>query len=104
MRRTRTALFVVLVFALVLAGACHTPAGRSTGQVIDDSTITSEVKGKLLQDEGLKSLGISVNTFEGQVTLTGAVNTPDQKSKATQIAQNVKGVQKVNNLISVKQR
>jgi hypothetical protein len=36
----------LLVIALL---ACRTPAGRSAGQVVDDETITTEVKVKLLE-------------------------------------------------------
>ena len=43
-----------------------------------------------------------METFEGKVTLTGAVDTPQQRDKAVQIAASVKGVKKVNNLINLK--
>ena len=89
------------LFFVALA-ACQTPAGRTTGQVVDDGTITTEVKAKLLDDNVTKGLAVSVETFEGQVTLTGAVDTEQQREKAAQIASGVKGVKKVNNLINLK--
>ncbi len=101
MRKTMAGLLAV-VFILSLAMACRTPAGRSGGQVVDDSAITSEVKTKLLADSVTQGLAISVQTFEGQVTLTGAVNNPAEKTRASQIAREVNGVKKVNNLIQVK--
>jgi hyperosmotically inducible periplasmic protein len=93
---------VILLAILVLVSACQTPAGRSTGQVVDDATITSEVKAKLLADSVTKGIAVSVETFEGQVTLTGAVDTENQRERAVQIAKSVKGVKKVNNLINLK--
>ena len=66
---------VVLLCVLAALAACQTPAGRTTGQVVDDGTITTEVKAKLLEDNDTKGLAVSVETFEGQVTLTGAVDT-----------------------------
>jgi hyperosmotically inducible periplasmic protein len=93
---------VILLAILVLVSACQTPAGRSTGQVVDDATITSEVKAKLLADSITKGIAVSVETFEGQVTLTGAVDSENQRERAVQIAKSVKGVKKVNNLINLK--
>ena len=94
-----TILILVIFVALT---ACRTPAGRSAGQVVDDGTITTEVKAKLLNDNVTKGLAVSVQTFEGQVTLTGAVDTEQQRGKAAQVAAGVSGVRKVNNLISLK--
>ncbi len=93
---------ILLFFVMIMMTACRTPAGRSAGQVIDDGTITTEVKAKLLKDSITKGFAISVETFEAQVTLTGAVDTEQQREKATEVAQSVKGVLKVNNLINVR--
>ncbi len=90
-----------LAFALTLA-ACATPAGRSAGQVVDDGTITTKVKAKLLRDSVLQGFAISVDTFQGEVTLTGAVNVPDQRERAGRIARETRGVKKVNNLLKMK--
>lgn len=92
---------LVLLLAMGLAG-CQTPAGRSVGQVVDDSTITTKVKAKIFEEETLSGFAISVETFEGTVTLTGAVDTAEEKKKATEIAEEVRGVKGVNNLLKVK--
>lgn len=92
----------VLFTVMVVVSACETPAGRSAGQVVDDATITSQVKAKLLADSVTKGIAVSVETFEGQVTLTGAVDAENQRERAVQIARSVKGVKKVNNLIDLK--
>ena len=90
---------VALLFPLF---ACATPGGRSAGQVIDDSTITTKVKTKILGDDFMKGLAISVTTFNGKVTLTGAVETAEQKKKAEEIARGIEGVAGVNNLLEIK--
>ncbi|PKN66088.1 MAG: transporter [Deltaproteobacteria bacterium HGW-Deltaproteobacteria-15] len=92
---------LVLIFLMGLV-ACSTPAGRSAGSVIDDGTITSKVKTKLLADDRLSGIAISVDTFKGEVTLSGGANTAEQKQLATEIAQSVKGVRGVNNVIILK--
>jgi len=90
-----------LAFAVALAG-CATPAGRSAGEFVDDSTITTKVKAKLIKDSVLQGFSIDVDTFQGEVTLTGAVNVPDQRERAGRIARETRGVKKVNNLLRVK--
>jgi hyperosmotically inducible protein len=93
---------VLMLWCAALFTSCYTPAGRSTGEVIDDAAITTEIKATLLADTVLSGIAVSVTTFEGQVTLTGAVNTAEQKHKASTIAQSVKGVKKIDNLLKIK--
>ncbi len=100
-RKLALGLAVVVLLSFGLA-ACNTPAGRSAGDVVDDSTITTKVKTKLLADKGMSGFGISVETFEGAVTLTGAVDTEAQREKAVSITRSVDGVKKVNNLLQLK--
>lgn len=82
--------------------SCATPAGRTAGQVIDDATITTKVKGKIFGDSILEGFAISVKTFEGEVTLTGAVENENQRKRAEELARSTSGVRKVNNLIKIK--
>ena len=92
-------LLIFLSFCLI---ACQTPAGRSTGQVIDDAAITTKVKAKLFDESILRGFSISVDTFKGEVTLTGAVDSDSQRKRAEKIARSVTGVRGVNNLLSLK--
>jgi len=94
--------FGIVLFMLASLFACQTPAGRTPGQVVDDSTMTTKVKALFFEDREVKGLAISVKTFEGEVTLTGAVNNDRQRKRAEEIAYSVTGVRKVNNLLSVR--
>jgi hyperosmotically inducible protein len=96
-----TALFLCVGILCVFC-SCQTPAGRTAGQVVDDGTITTKVKGKLFNDDLVSGFTISVKTFEGEVTLTGAVDTQEAKDRAGQLASDTVGVRKVNNLIKLK--
>lgn len=97
-----------LLFLLLMVGctaffsSCYTPAGRSPGEVVDDATITTEIKTSLLADKILNGIAISVTTFEGDVTLTGAVQNTAQIKRASEVARSVKGVRKVDNLLKIK--
>ena len=95
-------LSVIALFVLTILSGCQTPAGRTTGEVVDDATITTEVKAKLLADDLTKGIAVTVQTFEGTVTLIGAVDTREQMNKAGQIARSVKGVRKVDNRLTLK--
>lgn len=93
---------ILMVCCTALFCSCYTPAGRSPGDVVDDATITTQIKTSLLAEKLLTGIAISVTTFEGEVTLTGAVNTGEQKQRASDIARTIKGVRKVENLLKIK--
>ncbi len=93
---------VAAILATLLISGCQTPAGRSAGNVVDDATITTKVKTQLFDDKALSGFAISVETFEGEVTLTGSVDSAEQKQRATQLAKSVHGVKDVNNLLKIK--
>jgi len=97
-------LLVALTGALSiggLTGGCAaTPTSDSTGQYVDDATITTKVKNALLADGAVKSTEVSVQTVKRVVQLSGFVDTSDQKSAAEKDASAVAGVKDViDNLI-----
>ena len=98
------ALTTMLILAAIILSlwSCQTPAGRTTGQVVDDATITTKVKSKMLYDSILKGFAVSVVTFQGEVTLTGAVDNQNNRKRAEELARSTTGVRKVNNLIGIK--
>jgi len=104
MARKSFGLFLSIVCAVMLSltVSCTTPAGRTTGQVVDDASITAQVKAELLADKDVSGMAVSVKTFEGEVVLTGAVDTAAQRNKAEQIAAKAQGVKRVKNLIKLK--
>jgi hyperosmotically inducible protein len=94
-------LLLVLILLQILT-SCITPAGRTPGEVIDDTNITATIKRKLFEDPYLSGFAISVTTFKGEVTLTGAVDNQFEKDRAKAIAESIVGVKKVNNLLEIK--
>ena len=93
---------VLLMFVAALAACASTRTHESTGEYVDDSVITTKVKGLLAQDDFLKSFQISVETFKGTVQLSGFVNSQKAVDKAGDIARSVKGVESVKNNLIVK--
>ena len=98
----RPAILVLIPLVLLSIVSCRTPGGRSAGNVVDDGTITTKVKTKIFEDQALKGFGISVETYEGDVTLTGGVDTSESKTRASEIARSVDGVRSVNNLLKIR--
>lgn len=75
---------------------------RSIGTQIDDATITAKVKLKLIEDPITKARKIDVDTVNGVVTLTGIVESENQKKKAIEHAKSVSGVVKVIDNLQIK--
>lgn len=85
----------------------HIMAGASNDRVkadkyMDDVWITTKVKSLLLKEEGVKGLGVNVETYQGMVQLSGWVNTPTQISQAEKIALAIEGVKGVRNDLQIK--
>ena len=93
---------VVLMMIAAFVACASTPQQSSTGEVVDDSVITTKVKTELAGDEFLKSFQISVETRKGIVELSGFVDSQRAVDKAGQIARGVEGVKSVNNSLIVK--
>lgn len=108
LRKHLSGISMLLVSGLTL-NACNrasesSPVVASTtvGETLDDSVLTSKVKAALLGDEMVKSMDIKVETFKGEVMLSGFANNNEQIERSVSVAQAVEGVQKVNNKLSLK--
>jgi len=99
---TFISLLVVLMMIAAFVACASTPQQSSTGEVVDDSVITTKIKTQLANDEFLKSFQISVETRKGIVELSGFVDSQKAKDKAYQIARGVEGVKSVKNALIVK--
>ena len=98
--------FAALVSALVLMAALGCASSRThegTGQYVDDSVITTKVKAAILDEPGLKSAEINVETFKGVVQLSGFVDSSEHIGTATKVARAVPGVTSVKSDMHLKQ-
>jgi len=75
---------------------------ESTGQYVDDATITTKVKAEFLKDSDVSAFKVKVKTKKGVVWLHGTVKSQDIADKAVSIAQGVEGVKEVKSRIKVK--
>lgn len=77
---------------------------RSTGEYVDDKSLTARVNSALNNNAEYKFEQVNVTAFKGTVQLSGFVNTADQKTKAGEIAKQVQGVKDIANNITVKDK
>jgi len=72
-------------------------ATNAAANVVDNAALTTKVKTALLADELVKGTQINVDSNNGVVTLSGAVDSQAHVQKAEQIAKDVSGVTRVQN-------
>ncbi len=85
-----------------VSGCAATDTRRSAGESVDDATLTSKVKTKLIQDQKLEAFQIDVDTYRGVVQLNGFVDTAADAARAADLANDVSGVVSVKNNLQVK--
>jgi len=94
---------VAAALAVVLLGGCAgSSTQESTGEYIDDTTLTTKVKTALLHDPQVSGLAINVETFKGEVQLSGFANSEAERQRAATLASSVDGVAAVKNDIRLK--
>ncbi|MEP6938737.1 MAG: BON domain-containing protein [Rudaea sp.] len=71
---------------------------QDSAQPGTDTWITTKVKSELMATKGIPSTEISVTTTNGNVTLSGVVETKAQVQKAIAVTQTVKGVHNVDSV------
>ena len=67
-----------------------------------DAATTAAVKTKLLGDTKVGGLKINVDTKDNVVTLTGTVNSAEEKAEALRLARTTTGVKRVIDKLTVR--
>ncbi len=98
----RLKMFVAVMFIVAVAGCAATPARESTGEYIDDTVITTNVKAGIFNEPFLRELQISVRAYKGDVELNGFVNSRQIADKPVDISRHVAGVTSVKDSLIVK--
>ena len=110
-------IFPLLALILLTAGCAAAMVGgaavgvyhvskdeREPGVVASDASISTAIKSRFAADPVVSFFEIGVRTWEGTVTLTGAVGSFRARDAAGHIAGSTQGVKAVNNLIEVEDR
>jgi osmotically-inducible protein OsmY len=78
------------------------PATPTMGEVVDDASITTQVKYALLTHDSTSALKTKVTTTDGVVSIGGEANSDAEVSLVTKLAQDIRGVKSVSNAMTVK--
>jgi hyperosmotically inducible periplasmic protein len=100
--RTTLAAAAMAVAFLTTAGCAVSRGQETTGAYIDDATITTQVKSRMLDNPNVAGTSISVETLNGTVLLSGFAKTSAEKDTAERIARDVNGVKAVKNQIALR--
>ena len=100
--RTPLAALVAAAALVVTSGCAVTRGQETTGAYVDDASITTSVKAKMVEDKNVDASAIKVETLNGEVMLSGFAKNPTEKSTAESIATKVNGVKTVKNQIVVR--
>lgn len=99
--RLISAFFMVLTL-LIAVGCASSPKHEGMGEYVDDSVLTTKVKAAILDEPTLSAAEINVETFKGEVQLSGFVSSRADISKAIEVARTVSGVRTVKNDMRLK--
>src|SRR4030065_1877713 len=85
-------ILICIGLIAVYLGCASTQKREGTGENIDDSVITTKVKAEIFSEPTLKVFQINVETFKGEVQLSGFVDSAQIANKAGEGARSGGGV------------
>ena len=102
-----TILFVALFLSILtttifVAGCAGDRYAQRSEEYLDDKSLNARITTALNAAPEYKLSSVTVQSFRGVAQLNGFVSTPDQRSKATEIARAVPGVKSVENNLTIK--
>ncbi|MBU4320174.1 MAG: BON domain-containing protein [Thermodesulfovibrionales bacterium] len=95
---------VLMVFGLALFSGCASMTGRTAGEHIDDSSITTEVNAIIVKDPDAKYLKIDVTTTQGNVVLAGFIHDKKAEERIVEKIRQIKGVKSVKSSLKVEEK
>lgn len=95
-------LFYLTLAIVVLAGCTVASGQKSAGEALDDTVVTTRVKAALIEDSEIRAGEINVETFKGEVQLTGFVSSRAAADKAVRITRGIDGVRAVHNNMQIR--
>jgi len=97
-------LSVLMVFGLTLFSGCATMTGRTAGEYIDDSNITTEANAVIVKDPDAQYLKIDVSSTNGNVVLAGFIHDKKAEERIVAKIKQIKGVKSVTSNLKVEER
>jgi osmotically-inducible protein OsmY len=95
---------VLLVFGLALFSGCASMTGETAGENIDDTTMHSKVSAIVVKDPDAHYFKVDVTVTQGDVVLTGFVNSRETEERLVAKIREIKGVKSVKSLLKMEER
>jgi osmotically-inducible protein OsmY len=90
-------LLAATVLGAALAVGCTGLGEKTAGQTVDDAAIVSKAKAAFALDHTVKAMNIKVDSYKGDVQLSGVAKTPEEARRAEEIVRGLKDVRSVKN-------
>jgi len=97
-------LSVLVVFGMALFSGCASLTGRTTGEYIDDSNITTEANAIIVKDPDAQYLKIDVSSTNGNVVLAGFIHDKKAEERIVAKIRQIKGVKSVKSNLKVEEK
>ena len=94
-------LAVLMVFGLALFSGCASITGRTTGEYIDDSSITTEANAVIVKDPDARYWKIDVSSTNGNVVLAGYIHDRKAEDRIVAKIREIKGVKSVKSNLRI---
>ena len=106
MREMKNVIFmaVLMVFGLALFSGCTSITGETAGENIDDSTIHTKATAIVVKDPDSHYFKIDVTVTQGDVVLTGFVNSRETEERLVAKIRQIKGVKSVKSLLNIEKK
>jgi hyperosmotically inducible periplasmic protein len=99
----RPALKIAAVAATaLLVTGCNLIRGKqTTGEYVDDATLTARAKAALVSDKNVSATDFNLDVYQGNVTITGVAKSSEESRRAEADIRKVPGVKSVKNAARV---
>jgi len=98
MDKLKRGLAIAISAAVLGLAGCASTGGNN---YFDDAMVTARVKKAIYNEPSLKVTDIAVSTDKAVVSLSGAVKTRADRTKAADVARRVEGVKQARNDLKV---
>mgnify|MGYP002738137072 CR=1 FL=1 len=103
MKTLRALVLAGMTGAVLVSTGCSVIRGQqSASSYVDDATITANIKAKMVESKAVDAGAVSVETLNGEVSLSGFAQSAQEKASAGEIARSEPGVRTVHNDLVVR--
>jgi len=99
--RSALNLAAVTAVALLITGCKLVKGKETTGEYVDDATLTARAKAALVSDKNVSATDFNLDVYQGHVTMTGVAKSSEEANRAEADIRKVPGVKSVKNATRV---